>query len=380
MALCHDDTKIKKVSDMPNKTSQDELDELYMRRCLQLALNSEGRTYPNPMVGAVVVADGRIVGEGWHRKAGCPHAEVNAIHSVGDPELLKHSTIYVSLEPCAHFGRTPPCADLIVASQIPRVVVGCRDSFAKVDGRGITKLREAGIEVKVGVLEDECRWLNRRFFTLQEKGRPYVILKWAETANGLMGGLKDGHPSPVRISNAEAMMAAHRQRTTEDAILVGIGTVVSDNPRLTPRLWDGPAPLRIVVDPHGDIPPESHVLTDGGRTLVVGGAEDREQGPVKFVGADITPDNLAIEAVSAAGREGVTSIIVEGGAHTLRSFIESGLWDEAFVYESDSVMSVGIEAPQLKGGELRSVTHMGDCTLRRFRNRNSLSRKYFKKF
>lgn len=365
---------------MPNKTPQDAADELFMGRCLQIARNSEGRTYPNPMVGAVVVCDGRIIGEGWHRKAGCPHAEVNAIASVSNPSLLSRSTIYVSLEPCAHFGRTPPCADLIVRSGIPRVVVGCRDSFAKVDGRGIGKLREAGIEVKVGVREQECRWLNRRFFTNQEKGRPYVILKWAETSDGFMGGLKGGKPTPVMISNSEAHMAVHRQRTTEDAILVGIGTVVSDNPRLTPRLWHGPAPLRIVIDPRGEIPPCSNVLTDGGRTLVVGGAESREAGPVKFVKADISPDNLALTAVMAAADEGVSSIIVEGGAHTLAHFIEAGLWDEAYIYVSDNVLGGGIEAPRLKLAELLDVEHMGDCTLRHFRNRAPGSCKYFKKF
>lgn len=368
-----------KVSDMPNKSGQDAADELFMSRCIQLALNSEGRTYPNPMVGAVVVRDGKIIGEGWHRKAGCPHAEVNAIASVGDPEALRHSTIYVSLEPCAHFGRTPPCADLIIRSGIPRVVVGCRDSFAKVDGKGIRKLREAGVEVRVGVMEEECRWLNRRFFTNQEKGRPYVILKWAESADSMMGGLRNGKPTPVMISNAEARMAVHRQRTTEDAILVGIGTVVSDDPRLTPRLWEGPAPLRIVIDPRGDIPTSSKLLTDGGRTLVVGGQESREAGPVKFVKAEITPDNLALTAVMAAAAEGVSSIIVEGGAHTLAHFIDSRLWDEAFVYQSDKMLGVGIEAPALRLAELMEVKHMGDCAMRHFRNRDSGSCKYFKK-
>ena len=232
-------TNIMNRSDTPNSTMEAANDKLYMRRCIELALNSEGRTYPNPMVGAVVVCDGKIIGEGWHRKAGEPHAEVNAINSVKDQTQLSRSTIYVSLEPCSHYGRTPPCADLIIEKGIPRVVVGCRDSFAKVDGRGIRKLRDAGVDVTVGVMEDECRWLNRRFFTMQEKGRPYVILKWAETADGYMGAIKNGRPAPVAISNAEAFTMSHKQRTTEDGILVGIGTVVSDNPHLTSRLWTG---------------------------------------------------------------------------------------------------------------------------------------------
>ena len=372
-------TNIMNRSDTPNSTLEAANDKLYMRRCIELALNSEGRTYPNPMVGAVVVCDGKIIGEGWHRKAGEPHAEVNAINCVKDQSQLSRSTIYVSLEPCSHHGRTPPCADLIIEKGIPRVVVGCRDSFAKVDGRGIRKLRDAGVDVTVGVMEDECRWLNRRFFTMQEKGRPYVILKWAETADGYMGAIKNGRPAPVSISNAEAFTMSHKQRTTEDGILVGIGTVVSDNPHLTSRLWTGPSPLRIVIDPHGDIPPESNVLTDGGRTLVISGVSEGVHGEVRYIKADITAGNLAQTAIESAKAVGVSSVIVEGGAHTLSHFIESGLWDEAYIYCSDHVMGEGIESPRLGSGELIEVVHMGDVTLRRFKSRELFNGKYFEK-
>lgn len=368
--------KIDNKGETPNTLGQC-ADEMYMRRCIQLALNAEGRTYPNPMVGAVVVCDGKIIGEGWHHKAGEPHAEVNAIRSVADPEMLKRSTIYVSLEPCAHFGRTPPCADLIIEKEIPRVVVGCRDSFAKVDGRGIMKLREAGREVIVGVLEDECRWLNRRFFTNNEKKRPYIILKWAHTSDGFMGRMVNGKPAPAKISNSEALMISHKQRTTEDAILVGIGTALSDNPSLTARLWDGPSPLRIVLDPDCAIRTDSKMLTDGGRTLVVNNKRESVDGNVEYVMTE--SGNMAESAIMAAGAKGVNSIIVEGGAHTLAQFIEKGLWDEAFVYESDSVMGSGVEAPVLRSGELFEVRHMGDCTLRRFKSPDILQVKYFDK-
>ncbi len=344
-------------------------DEIFMRRCIQLARNSEGRTYPNPMVGAVVVCDGKIIGEGWHRKAGCPHAEVNAISSVRNPDLLTHSTIYVSLEPCAHYGRTPPCADLIIEKRIPRVVVGCGDTFAKVSGRGIQKLRDAGIDVTVGVLEEECRELNRRFFTLQEKKRPYVILKWAQTADGYIGNIRDGLPAPAQISNRESLTIAHRQRTTEDGILIGAGTAVSDNPSLTPRLWDGPAPLRIVVAPRGGLPEGLRLLTDGGRTLVVGPEGGREEGGAKFVRGDFGGLGVAGAAVEAARAEGLTSVIVEGGAHTLAAFIESGIWDEAWVFEADKSFGAGVEAPAFRGGQIVESRHLGDCVLRIFRNK-----------
>lgn len=343
-------------------------DELYMSRCIQLALNAEGRTFPNPMVGAVVVCDGRIIGEGWHHKAGEPHAEVNAIRSVANPDDLTRSTIYVSLEPCAHQGRTPPCADLIVRMRIPRVVVGCGDSFAKVDGRGIAKLREAGIDVTVGVLEDECRWLNRRFFTVQEKKRPYVVLKWAQTADGFMGDIVDGRHSPLSVSGWQALTVEHRRRTTEDAILVGATTVRADNPSLTPRFVDGAAPVRYVLAPNLGIPSDFHVLTDGGRTVVVNRSKSADCGNVKYVARPLVEGSVASDVLSAAMGEGVTSIIVEGGSQTLKTFIDEGLWDEAFVYTGAvSLGHVGVAAPAIFGEEMESYP-VGSCLLRHLRN------------
>lgn len=343
-------------------------DELFMRRCIQLAQNAEGHTYPNPMVGAVVVCDGVIIGEGWHHKAGEPHAEVNAIRSVADPQLLSRSTIYVSLEPCAHHGRTPPCADLIIRSRIPRVVVGCRDSFAQVDGRGIGKLRDAGIDVTVGVLEKECRWLNRRFFTIQEKKRPYVVLKWAQTADGFIGDVQDGMARQLFISGAEAMTIEHHRRATEDGILVGASTVRVDNPSLTTRRVDGPSPLRFVLSPSLGLPADAKLLTDGGRSVIINRLKDAEEGAVRYVKRELNGDSIAADALSVVMAEGVTSVIVEGGAQTLSAFIKEALWDEAFVYTADAPLGHhGVKAPEFFG-ECRGTERVGTCSLRHLAN------------
>ena len=218
-------------------------DEKYMRRCIQLAENGIQGARPNPMVGAVIVANDRIIGEGYHVRCGEGHAEVNAFASVKDESLLKDATIYVSLEPCAHYGKTPPCADLIIKKGVKRVVVGCIDPFAEVKGRGIEKIRKAGIEVEVGILEKECQWLNRRFFTYHSKHRPYIILKWAQTANGFI----DNHFKPLMISNEQTQMLSHQLRAEEDAILVGHTTFDRDHPSLNVRYWHGPNPKRIVL-------------------------------------------------------------------------------------------------------------------------------------
>ena len=280
-------------------------DEKYMRRCIQLAKNGMQNAKPNPMVGAVIVsADGRIIGEGYHVRCGEGHAEVNAFASVmpADEHLIPESTIYVCLEPCSHYGKTPPCADLIIKKGVRRVVVGCIDEFAKVQGRGIQKIRDAGIEVKVGVLEAECKALNRRFFTFHREKRPYIILKWAQTSNGFM----DDHFKPIQISNDYTKMISHKLRAEEDAILVGRVTVERDHPQLTVREWHGSDPKRLVVD-------RTHPLN--------------------------------LESLHA---HQIQSLIVEGGAKTLESFIEKNLWDEIRV-EVNSSMSVtdGTRAPQI---------------------------------
>ena len=324
----------------PSETSK--ADEQYMRRCISLALNGEGRVSPNPMVGAVVVCDGRIVGEGWHRKAGTPHAEVHAIGSVRDEGLLRRSTLYVSLEPCSHFGKTPPCADLIVAKGIPEVVIGCVDSFSEVSGRGIAKLREAGVRVRVGVLEEECRWLNRRFFTFHEKGRPYVILKWAQTGDGSLGVWGEGGPMPLRISDERDSREVHKLRTTEDGILVGVGTVLSDDPSLTARLWPGRQPVRFVVDPDLRAQEGAKLFSaQNGRTVVLNKHVSSDLGRLKRVRVDLGGDDDIWAILKAVHAEGVQSLIVEGGAQTLRRFLASGLYDETRVFVGGKVVRDG---------------------------------------
>lgn len=298
--------------------SQSSEDEKYMRRCLQIAANGRQNARPNPMVGAVIVCDGRIIGEGYHVRCGEGHAEVNAFASVSrdDGPLLGRSTLYVSLEPCAHYGRTPPCADMIVSKGVRRVVVGCADPFARVQGRGIARIREAGISVTVGVLERECLELNRRFITYHSRHRPYIILKWAQTANGFI----DDNFRPVSLSTPFTRMLVHRLRADSDAILVGRVTDEREHPQLNVRHWVGRAPLRMVL------------------------------------GGGVSPQQMA----DSLYERGVQSLIVEGGAATLRSFMECGLWDEIRVETAPVTVSGGTTAPQLPSGLVLTAMHEYD--------------------
>lgn len=294
-------------------------DEMYMRRCIQLAKNGLLSTRPNPMVGAVIVCEDRIIGEGYHIRCGEGHAEVNAFASVRDEDsrLLPCSTIYVSLEPCAHYGKTPPCADLIVSKGVRRVVVGCVDPFAKVQGRGIERIRNAGIEVTVGVLEKECRELNRRFFTFNTKHRPYVILKWCMTADGFL----DDNFRQAALSSPFTLMLSHKLRAENDAILIGRVTDGRDHSRLDVRHWTGSNPMRIVIDRSKPCFPE-----------------------IDFSG-DVVPQIL-----DCLYRRGVQSLIVEGGAVTHNSFINAGLWDEIRIEMSPVTFGGGTKAPQVPAG------------------------------
>lgn len=308
----------------------DELDVMYMQRCLQLARCGEEGAAPNPMVGAVVVCDGRIIGEGYHRKCGGPHAEVHAIASVHDPSMLQRSTLYVSLEPCAHYGKTPPCADLIVSKRIPRVVVGCQDPFARVDGLGIKKLRDAGIEVRVGVLEEECRRLNRTFITYHSSHRPWVTLKWAQSADGYIDRERTPEEPAACLSSAYTQVLVHRLRAHHMAIMVGTDTVLKDNPSLTNRLWPGATPMRVTVDRHGRIPQDARLL-DGSV-------------PTRVYHGESVSDMLA-----DLHQAGVQSLLVEGGRKLLESFLQSWLWDEVRVEESPVLLHGGVEAPKVEG-------------------------------
>ena len=310
----------------------------YMHRCIQLAKCGEAGAPPNPMVGAVIVCDGRIIGEGFHRRCGGPHAEVNAINSVQDKHLLSRSTIYVSLEPCAHYGKTPPCADLIIKSGIPRVVIGCADPFAKVNGLGIKKLQDAGCEVEVGVLEEACRELNRRFFTFHQEHRPWITLKWAQSKDGYING---------KFSNALTQTLVHRLRARSGAILVGTRTALLDNPTLTTRYWSGPNPLRLTIDRHNILPPTLHIK-DGSTPTHIYHEES--------IG-EILQDLYA---------RGIQSLLVEGGAKLLQSFIDKGLWDEARIETAPFCLDEGVAAPILKNEQLRSEQNIGGNIVRQY--------------
>ena len=323
------------------------IDEKYMRRALQLARQGAGHTSPNPMVGAVIVGpDGTIIGEGWHRKCGEGHAEVNAVASVADASLLKDSTIYVTLEPCSHYGKTPPCARLIIERGIPRVVVGVLDPFHEVSGRGVKMLREAGIEVVVGVLEQECRELNKRFMKAHTAGRPWVQLKWAQTADDFIALPPDAGENPLRMSTPVTMCLMHRQRSMCDAIVVGAATARIDNPSLTTRQWPGKSPLRVVLSRQLSIPHDLKLLTDGLPTIVYNGVKSETQGAVEFVKMD-TDDPMAW--LTDLYRRGVTSVMVEGGAVVLQELIDSGLWDEARIETSPRIIGQGVPAPHIEG-------------------------------
>lgn len=321
-----------------------------IKRCIQLAYNGLGTTYPNPLVGCVIVHDGKIIGEGWHQKAGEPHAEVRAIASVKDKSLLAESTLYVSLEPCSHYGKTPPCADLIITHRIPRVVIGTTDPFAKVAGRGIEKLRAAGCEVTVGVMEKECRELNKRFFTFHEKKRPYIFLKWAETADGFIAPAHKDTLAPVWITDAYTRQEVHKMRSEEQAILVGVGTVLADNPSLDTRDWYGKNPLRVIIDPHLHSPKEFKVWNDLQPTLFITNKEDisdKNYGlQTEIIGIDFT-HNVPQQICDLLYQRNIQSLIVEGGAYTLQQFINAGLYDEMRIYKSEVTFGEGVKAPQI---------------------------------
>ncbi|MFT3946749.1 MAG: bifunctional diaminohydroxyphosphoribosylaminopyrimidine deaminase/5-amino-6-(5-phosphoribosylamino)uracil reductase RibD [Agriterribacter sp.] len=326
-----------------------------MNRCLQLAALAAGNVAPNPMVGAVLVHEGRIIGEGYHKAYGQPHAEVNCIASVSkeDEHLISKSTMYVSLEPCAHFGKTPPCADLIIRHKIPMVVIGCRDPFTKVDGKGIEKLKAAGIEVMVNVLEKECKALNRRFFTFHTIHRPYIILKWAQSNNGIIGGAGNKR---LHISNACTNRLVHKWRSEEAAILVGTNTAQLDDPLLTSRLWPGKNPVRLVVDTALRLPHHLHLFDNAVTTIVFNGVQntiasfdDLNNEENKTWHYQVTTDvSIVHQIIHALYHLHIQSVLVEGGAKLLQSFIDEGMWDEARVITNENLaMAEGIKAPVL---------------------------------
>jgi diaminohydroxyphosphoribosylaminopyrimidine deaminase/5-amino-6-(5-phosphoribosylamino)uracil reductase len=341
-------------------------DEKYMLRALQLAGSGGVAVAPNPLVGAVIVLNNRIIGEGYHRQYGEVHAEVNAVNSVEDPSVLNEATIYVTLEPCSHFGKTPPCADLLVKHRFKRVVIAQIDPFAEVSGRGIERLRNAGIQVDCGILEEAAKELNKRFLTFHTKKRPFVTLKWAQTRDGFID--RDRSETNAKgiqwISQPETQVYTHQLRSTEQAILVGWKTVENDNPSLTTRAFHGKNPLRIVIDPQLKAPKNARLFTDGQPTLVLNLLETKEENHLRF----IRLDNLAPESILHLLHQlHISSVIIEGGANTLSRFIESGLWDEALVISGSGTFQSGLKAHGIAQTPVKSILS-GKDTLHYFRN------------
>jgi diaminohydroxyphosphoribosylaminopyrimidine deaminase/5-amino-6-(5-phosphoribosylamino)uracil reductase len=322
--------------------------ETYIKRCIDIAKNGLGSTRPNPMVGSVIVYNNQIIGEGYTSAYGSNHAEVNAINSVKDKTLLKQSTIYVTLEPCSHYGKTPPCSDLIIKHQIPSVVIGCVDDNTQVSGKGIEKLKNAGCKVIVGVLETECKEHHKRFFTFHNKKRPYIILKWAQTADGFIAPETKNEQKPVWITNPYSRQLVHKWRTEEQAILVGTYTVLCDNPSLTVRDWTGQNPMRLVIDRENKLSKNYAVFNEDAKTIIVSSND-----------LDFS-NNVAQQICEILFKNDINSVIVEGGAKTLQTFIDENLWDEARVFTGNMQFKKGVKAPMFSGKLISEETILGD--------------------
>jgi len=325
--------------------------EKYINRCIELAENGLGNTYPNPLVGSVIVYNNKIIGEGWHHKAGEPHAEVNAIASVQDKSLLKKSTIYVSLEPCSHYGKTPPCSDLIIAKEIKKVVIATVDPFAEVSGRGIKKLLSAGCEVVVGVQEKKAQELNRRFFTFHQKKRPYIILKWAQSEDGFLAPESKENREPVWVTNKYSKQLVHKWRSEEQGILVGTNTAIADNPKLNTRLWKGTDPVRILLDQNLRTPQDSAIFDGSVKTIVFCGLQttsELKNDSIFFERIDFEKE-IASQILEVLYQQNLQSVIIEGGSKTLQTFIDADLWDETRVFTGKIQFKNGTPAPNFSG-------------------------------
>ena len=315
--------------------------DLYMQRCLDLAQKALGKTYPNPMVGCVIVHNDIIIGEGFHEKAGQQHAEINAINSVKNPELLKESTIYVSLEPCAHFGKTPPCANKIVEIGFKKVVIGTLDSHDKVNGKGKQMIEDAGIEVVSGVLENECQELNRRFFTFHQKHRPFIILKWAQSGDGFL----DKDFKPTQIGNPLTKQFVHQLRSQEHAILVGTQTALSDNPSLTTREIIGRNPVRVLIDFDLKVSADFNIFNAEAQTIIFNSKKETIDGNKKFT--KIEKENFLENLMEKLFKQQIQSVVIEGGSFTLQQFIDQNLWDEAIIIKNENLQLLnGTKAPK----------------------------------
>lgn len=336
--------------------------EFYIKRCIELAKKATGKTYPNPLVGSVIVHNGEIIGEGFHQKAGENHAEINAINSVKNPELLQESTIYVSLEPCAHFGKTPPCSLKLKEIGFKKVVIGAMDSHDKVNGKGKKILMDAGIETISGILEEECRELNKRFFSYHEKKRPYIILKWAESNDGFI----DRDFKPTKISNELASQFVHQIRSEEHAILVGTQTALNDNPSLTTRLVEGRNPIRILIDIELKVPRDFKIYNHEAPTLIFNQEIETEEGNIKFI--KISKENFLEDLMQKLYEAQIQSVLVEGGSKTLQTFIDANLWDETITIKNENLnLENGTKAPKLAGKLVKEI-EFRDNKISFFRN------------
>ena len=342
------------------------IQQTYMLRCIELARLGAGNVAPNPMVGAILVCEDRILGEGYHEKYGEAHAEPNCIKSVTeeDRDLIQRATMYVSLEPCSHFGKTPPCADLIIKSKIPRVVIGCRDTYKEVSGKGIEKLKAAGIEVEVGILENECKELNKRFFCFHERHRPYVVLKWAQTANGKIAGSGDR----LYITNEFTNRLVHKWRSEEAAILVGTNTALTDNPSLTTRHWKGNNPTRLVADMDLKLPASLKLFNGEARTIVFNKIKHEDNGKIFYY--QVSEDTSLVHQIAHALYQlKLQSLMVEGGARLLQSFIDEEMWDEARVISNEElIIHGGLGAPVLSNQKLVNSKKIFSDQIRTYRN------------
>lgn len=348
---------------------QNGLHNKYMHRCLQLAALGAGQVAPNPMVGAVLVHEGMIIGEGYHQQYGGPHAEVNCINNAMDKygNKISSATLYVSLEPCAHYGKTPPCADLIIKHKIPQVVIGCRDAFEKVNGKGVEKLLTAGVSVTTGIMDREAIGLNKAFFTFHEHKRPYIILKWAQTADGFMASNDEDR---VLISNDYANRLVHQWRSETAAIMVGANTALADNPLLDNRLWFGKKPKKIVWDPGLKVPENLRLFSQGDEVIVFNAINEAKKDNITYLKID--KNNMLREVLQHLCRLQVQSLFVEGGQRLLQLFIEAGLWDEArIIVNKDLFIEQGMTAPQLINSQKLTTTSLANDEIIYFKNKSN---------
>ncbi|MBJ7881707.1 bifunctional diaminohydroxyphosphoribosylaminopyrimidine deaminase/5-amino-6-(5-phosphoribosylamino)uracil reductase RibD [Gelidibacter salicanalis] len=341
--------------------------EKYIKRCIDIGKNGLGTTAPNPMVGCVIVYENKIIGEGFTSPFGGAHAEVNAINSVKNQSLLSKSTLYVTLEPCSHYGKTPPCADAIIKFSIPTVIIGTIDTHSKVGGKGVEKLKASGCEVMVGVLENDVKVHHKRFFTFHNKRRPYVILKWAETSDGFIAPQTKNEKKPVWITNPISRQLVHKWRSEEQAIVVGTNTVLEDNPSLTVRDWSGKNPIRIVLDKHSRVSKDAAILDDKAKTMIisnkgVSGVSETENFILEYLDWNLK-NSIAQQICNILFQNNINSVIIEGGRQTLQTFIDENLWDEARIFTGPTTFGSGTKSPDCSG-KLLSQENILDDTLK----------------